>query len=177
MIDYDLIARAAKFAKDAHGSIDQRRKYTNEPYIVHPESVAATIYSITYDPIMTAAAWLHDVVEDTNVTIDEVQQEFGDEVAKLVGDLTKVTKPGDGSRAFRKSVERNRLAQADSRAKTIKLADIIDNIHSIVEYDAKFAKVYVIENELLLKVLKDGDSGLFNHACSLIKSAKRRLGL
>ena len=66
----DVVSRAAAFAKAAHESIDQRRKYSNAPYIVHPEAVARTVSSVTDDVATIAAAWLHDVVEDTPVTIE-----------------------------------------------------------------------------------------------------------
>ena len=61
----DIISRAARFAKAAHESIDQRRKYSGEPYIVHPKAVAAIVATVTRDEHMISAAWLHDVVEDT----------------------------------------------------------------------------------------------------------------
>ena len=70
------IERAAEFAKAAHEGIDQRRKYTNEPYIVHPQLVAEIVSSVTDDEDMICAAWLHDVVEDTPVTLEEIRNEL-----------------------------------------------------------------------------------------------------
>jgi (p)ppGpp synthase/HD superfamily hydrolase len=80
----ELERRALEFAIAAHASIDQRRKYTGEPYIVHPIAVAALVRSVPHTPEIIAAAYLHDVVEDTPVTIEEIRAEFGDEVAALV---------------------------------------------------------------------------------------------
>lgn len=87
----ELEARAHAFATDAHGDIDQRRKYTGEPYIVHPIAVAELVRSVPHTPEMIAAALLHDVVEDTPVTIEGIETEFGARVAELVGWLTDVS--------------------------------------------------------------------------------------
>jgi (p)ppGpp synthase/HD superfamily hydrolase len=76
---------ALEFATTAHASINQRRKYTGEPYIVHPIAVAELVRSVPHTPEMIAAAYLHDVVEDTPVTIEEIREEFGPQVAELVG--------------------------------------------------------------------------------------------
>ena len=95
--NFDLIERAASFAEAAHSSIDQRRKHTNEPFIVHPKAVAELVSTVTDDEIAIAAAWLHDVVEDTPVSLDEIETEFGQEVCQLVQDLTNVTTLADGN--------------------------------------------------------------------------------
>ena len=79
-----LIARAREFATAAHEAVGQLRKYTNDPYIVHPAAVAAIVETVPHTPEMVAAAFCHDVVEDTRVTLDEVRAEFGNEIAKLI---------------------------------------------------------------------------------------------
>ena len=63
-----LIDDAKKFATFHHGAIDQRRKYTNEKYIVHPAAVAKLVASVGGTPSLIASAWLHDCIEDTNAT-------------------------------------------------------------------------------------------------------------
>src|SRR4051812_16652618 len=131
----DLVERARAFATKAHASIDQRRKYTNEPYVGHPIAVARIVSTVPHDPEMLAAALLHDVVEDTPVTIEEIRTEFGDRVADMVSDLTDVSQPGDGNRAVRKALDREHTAQASPEAQTIKLADLIDNTKSITRHD------------------------------------------
>ena len=171
----ELVARAAERARLAHESIDQRRKYSNAPYIVHPRAVAATVRSVTDDPITIAAAWLHDVVEDTPVTIEEIENEFGPEVAKLVDDLTDVSRLSDGNRQLRTAIDREHTAAADPRAKTVKLADVIDNLSDIAELDPKYAALYVGEKELLLEVLREGDAELYRRAEQVIKEANRIL--
>lgn len=113
---------------------------------------------------MIAAAWLHDVVEDTNTTLDEIRECFGDVVHDLVESLTDVSKPEDGNRARRKMLDREHIARASAEAKTVKLADLIDNTQSIVERDPDFAKVYMTEKLRLLFYLREGDEKLYNFA-------------
>ncbi len=173
----DLVERAKKFAAAAHESIDQRRKYTGAPYIVHPEAVSKTVESVTDDPEMIAAAWLHDVVEDTPISIEEIQEEFGATVAALVDDLTDVAEKSDGNRATRKAIYRAHTAKADPRAKTVKLADIIDNVSDIMRNNRGFARIYVREKVLLLEVLKEGNQKLYEQAQELITNCCKELDI
>lgn len=160
--------KAKKFAAWYHASIDQRRKYTNEPYINHPAAVAELVRSVPHTEEMLCAAWLHDVVEDTPCTLTEVEQAFGMVVASLVDMLTDVSKPEDGNRATRKALDREHTANASPQAKTIKLADLIDNTHSILERDPDFARVYMREKARLLRVLTEGDPTLYRKATDLV---------
>ena len=160
----DLETRALDFARSAHESIDQRRKYTGEAYIVHPVAVAELVKSVPHSEAMVAAALLHDVVEDTPVTIGQVAAEFGEEVATLVAWLTDVSKPQDGNRAARKQLDLEHLRDAPAAAKTIKLADLIDNTRTIKARDPSFWKVYRREKLALLRVLKEGDQTLWQQA-------------
>lgn len=163
----DLISRADAFAAAAHASIDQRRKYTGDPYIVHPRRVAQTVKDTGARDEVIAAALLHDVVEDTPVTLEEIRTEFGKDVAALVEMVTDVSRPEDGNRTLRKAMDRDHLALASAEGQTIKLADLIDNTASITRYDPGFAKVYMREKMELLGVLKEGDTTLRQHASAL----------
>ncbi|MCA9029231.1 MAG: bifunctional (p)ppGpp synthetase/guanosine-3',5'-bis(diphosphate) 3'-pyrophosphohydrolase [Planctomycetaceae bacterium] len=165
----ELVRKAAEFARVAHEEADQKRKYSAEPYIVHPEAVAKTVASVTDDEIMIAAAWLHDVVEDTPITLEQIAAEFGDDVARLVDDLTNASKKSDGNRARRKEIDRQHTAQADPRAKTVKLADLIDNLTGIATSDPEFAKTYLKEKELQLQVLTEGHPELFQRVEEIIR--------
>ena len=147
----DLVLLARTFASRAHK--EQVRKYTGEPYIEHPIAVAEIVRKHNGSKEMIAAALLHDVVEDTDVTLDEVRQEFGNAVANLVDDLTDISKPEDGNRATRKAMDRDHTAQARAAAMVIKAADLINNTESITEHDPKFAKVYLKEKRALLDVM------------------------
>ena len=153
----ELVERAREYAINAHKRIDHRRKYTQHPYSVHLGTVAKLVSSVTDDPEIIAAAWLHDVVEDTPATLYDIEVEFGKGVAALVEDLTDVSKPSDGNRAIRKAIDRQHLAQASPNAKTVKLADLIDNCQDICKNDKRFARVFLEEMDPLLNVLQEGD--------------------
>jgi (p)ppGpp synthase/HD superfamily hydrolase len=153
-----LVEKALTFATKAHEG--QVRKYTGVPYIVHPIEVMEIVKSVSDDAAMHAAALLHDVVEDTDVTIQEIQREFGEDVAGLVDDLTDVSKPEDGNRKLRKGLDRAHSALASDRAQTIKLADMISNGRDILKNDRSFAKLFLSEKDQLLQVMTEGDPKL-----------------
>jgi (p)ppGpp synthase/HD superfamily hydrolase len=166
----EKVAKARAFAIAAHSAAGQVRKYTGEPYHVHPAEVAQIVTARGGDQAQICAAWLHDVVEDTAVTIELIETEFGKDVAELVGWLTDVSKPEDGNRAERKGIDRAHTGMATLDAKMIKLADLISNTSSIVEHDEKFAKVYLAEKRLLLtEALYDADAQLLTKAWSQVK--------
>src|SRR5690625_4237784 len=85
--DISFIRRAYNFAKDAHK--DQFRK-SGEPYIVHPVQVAGILVDLKMDPVTIAGGFLHDVAEDTPITIETIKTTFNDDVAKLVDGVTKL---------------------------------------------------------------------------------------
>lgn len=164
----NLEKRARIFATKWHG--DQKRKYTFEPYVTHPLAVAELVKSVPHTEEMVAAALMHDLAEDTECTIELIRNEFGREVADLVGWLTDVSKPEDGNREVRKTLDREHTAEAPREAKTIKLADLIDNSKSIMKYDPDFAKIYLREKRLLLdESLKDGDPYLWAMADEIVR--------
>ena len=170
-----LADRAARFAAGAHARVGQRRKYSGEPYIVHPKEVATLVATVTSDQEMIAAAWLHDTVEDTDVELDDILREFGAEVAELVSDLTDVSRKEDGNRKVRKEIDRLHTARASKRAKTIKLADLISNTRSIVDRDVNFARVYLAEKKRLLEVLGDGSAVLYGAALELYEESMLKI--
>lgn len=171
----ELIGRARAFATEAHGNIDQRRRYTDEPYIVHPAAVAKIVSAVTGDAETIATAWLHDTVEDTGATIEVIEDTFGPSVAELVWWVTDVSRPEDGNRKTRKEIDRRHLAKAPARAKTVKLADLIDNTRSILKHDPKFAAVYIAEKALLLEVLTEGDPTLWRRAKDAVAAGQAAL--
>jgi (p)ppGpp synthase/HD superfamily hydrolase len=173
MTNQKLSYRATAFARRAHSAIDQRRKYTGDPYAVHLEAVAQLVANAGGTPEMIAAAWLHDVIEDTSTTVSQIEANFGGNVATLVAELTDVSCPSDGNRAKRKELDRVHLSCASPDAKTVKLADLIDNARSILQHDQRFAKVFMHEMRLLVDVLKEGDPGLYAVAVELISEYQR----
>ena len=122
----NLSTQARDYASYEHTRIKHKRKYTGQPYEVHLKAVVQILSQVTDDVNMLAAAWLHDTVEDTEATHFQIEEKFGKDVAMLVYQLTDISRPGDGIRAYRKALDRAHLADASDRAKTIKLADIID---------------------------------------------------
>jgi len=163
-----LEERAKQFAVKKHAEINHVRKYTKEPYINHPAAVVELVRSVPHTEAMLAAAWLHDTVEDTETTLTDIKDNFGEEVCALVEMLTDVSKPEDGNRVVRKAMDREHTAKAMPPAKTIKLADLIDNSHSIIKHDPAFAKVYLNEKALLLEVLTEGDETLLRKAGQML---------
>lgn len=165
----DIVHKAHVYAMAAHAAVQQKRKYTGEPYIVHPAEVAKIVADVPGStPDMVAAAWLHDVIEDTGCTFTDIHMAFGIDIATMVGWLTDISKPEDGNRAKRKAIDREHTAQAPAEVQTIKLADLISNSKSIIQHDPKFAKTYLEEKRLLLEVLTKGDPGLHAEASKYI---------
>ena len=160
----DIVEKARVFATAAHAAVSQLRKYTHEPYIVHPTEVVSIVRTVPHTPAMLSAAWLHDVVEDTGVPIETIRTEFGEEVAELVGWLTDVSRPEQGNRSVRKAIDRAHTAMAPAAAQTVKLADLISNSRSIMAHDPKFAVTYLAEKLQLLMVMTRGDATLMAEA-------------
>ncbi len=167
----DLVRRADAFAATAHES--QKRKYTGEPYIVHPRAIADLLAEAGLDDEVIAAGLLHDVVEDCDVTVEELRRRFGDRVARLVLEVTDVSRPEHGRRAVRKALDRDHLAKASPDGKSIKLADIIDNLKTI-RHDPGFAPIYVGEMRQLLPHLAQGSPVLFQSAKEALESGPSR---
>jgi len=163
-----ILRRAIAFAKEAHGS--QVRKYTGEPYVVHPIAVAELVLTVPHTEAMLVAAILHDTVEDTTVELLDIKNTFGPTVATLVAWVTDISTPFHGNRAARKELDRMHLSLAPVAAKTIKLADLIDNTKTIAALDPDFWRVYREEKRKLLDVLGDGDKSLLEVARSQIIS-------
>ena len=175
MTPHKMMASAELVATFAHEAVGHKRKYTGDSYCTHLEEVANLVSiapSCTIE--MIDAAWLHDVVEDTQVTHGMLHSYFGVEVAALVFELTdQFTDPSLGNRKKRKAMEMDRLAKCSSKAHTIKCADLIDNTKSIVEYDRDFAKVYLAEKRAILDAIKgSADHTLWSMAMAALKDAE-----
>jgi (p)ppGpp synthase/HD superfamily hydrolase len=159
-----VVGKARLFAVAAHSAVKQVRKYTGEAYWHHPEEVVGILQQYPATDAMLAAAWLHDVVEDTGVTQDVIVAEFGTVIAGYVDWLTDKSTAEDGNRAVRKKKDADRLAQAPWEVQTIKYADLISNTKSIVEHDENFAKTYLKEKAYLLSVMYRGYDRLYERA-------------
>lgn len=164
---------ALGFATCAHRR--QKRKYTGEPYVAHCRAVARIVADFAAKPEVIAAAALHDVLEDTEVTPAELRDVFGERVALLVLEVTDISRLEDGNREVRKRLDREHLARSSPEGATIRLADLIDNTFSIVAHDKGFARAYLREKELLLEVLRHGNPALWQRAFETLQAAQREL--
>lgn len=172
------------FGRIAHDSIEHKRKYSGEPYWTHTEAVADTIARIGGDDDSLQAAHLHDYREDVVTallnsgrfeTLGYLETmyhfKFNEKVKSLVSELTDVfTKERFPhlNRAKRKALEAERISRISNEAKTIKLADLIDNTKSITLNDPKFAETYLKEKAQLLKALVGGNPVLMLRAQEVI---------
>lgn len=147
--DAVAITFAAGFACAAHSG--QKRKYTGEDYYTHPKAVSEILYQHGHTDLeLLIAAILHDVVEDTHVTLPTIYDLFGGEVAMLVQWVTKTVWPDPQPvRAKKKAFEVARLAMAPAMVKTLKLADRLHNM-SVLQDDPAFAPLFAAETRTLL---------------------------
>ncbi|TXM69638.1 HD domain-containing protein [Methylobacterium sp. WL120] len=166
-----IIEKALVFATEAHKG--QMRKYTADEYIIHPIAVSERLRDLGFADEILAAALLHDTVEDTSVTSDDIRREFGDRVADLVAQVTDVSIGQIGNRAHRKALDRDHLALADADGQSIKMADLIDNAESITTHDPSFAKVYMAEKADLWELLRLAAPALRQKALEVLNAYQR----
>jgi len=134
-MDTQLLDRAILFAVQAHAGTERRGK--GFPYIIHPMEAMAIVATMTSDQEILAAAALHDVVEDTEVTLDELRRQFGDRVAMLVDSESDRVDQGLDWRT-RKEESLKRLSRATRDEKIVALGDKLSNMRAIArDYTTK----------------------------------------
>ena len=131
-LETDLLDRAIIFAVKSHHNTERRGK--GFPYIVHPMEAVEIVATITSDQELLAAAALHDTIEDTDVTAEDIRREFGDRVAELVHAESDQFTEGvseEDSWHDRKQAAINRLAAASHDAKIVAMGDKLSNMRAI----------------------------------------------
>ena len=142
-LDTALLDRAIIFAVKAHSGTERRGK--GYPYIVHPLEAVEIVATMTADQELLAAAALHDTVEDTDVTVEQIREEFGNRVASLVADESDEMPAGvseEDSWHSRKQAAIDRLARASREAKMVALGDKLSNMRAI-------ARDYAVQGDAL----------------------------
>lgn len=173
------------FVKEKHGS--QRRKYTDEPYWHHLVKVAKTASEYVDNCIEIALC--HDLLEDTSCTKKELKQklkgigypeEEADFITSGVIELTDVYITSDFpnlNRRERKKKEAKRLGEVSYTAQSVKYADLIDNVSSIVEEDTDFGPVFVREAIQILDKMRAGNIHLLIKCCATVEKARTELNI
>ena len=131
-LDTRLLDRAIVFAVRAHAGTERRGK--GFPYIVHPMEAVEIVATMTSDQELLAAAVLHDTVEDTDTTVEQIRTEFGDRIASLVASESDIVVDGvneEDSWHARKQAAIDRLARASHDAKVVALGDKLSNMRAI----------------------------------------------
>ena len=150
-LNTELLDRAIVFAVKAHAGTERRGK--GFPYIVHPMEAMEIVATITPDQELLAAAALHDVVEDTDITADDIRRAFGDRVANLVVAESDVFVDGvseEDSWHARKQAAIDRLAKAPHDAKIVAMGDKLSNMRAI-------ARDYAVKGDALWQIFHAKD--------------------
>ena len=128
----EIIERAYKFAKEAHKGV---RRRSGEPYILHPIAVAKIAsQEIGLGSTSICAALLHDVVEDTDYTVEDIEQHFGKKIAQIVAGLTKISGGIFGDKASAQAENFRKLLltmSEDIRVVLLKMADRLHNMRTL----------------------------------------------
>ncbi len=129
--DIDIVWKAYSFCQEAHRN---QKRYSGQPYLSHPLEVANILTELNMDPTTIAAGLLHDVVEDTHISLDEIKNQFGQEVAMLVNGVTKLSKIAFQTKEERQAENFRKMFLAiaeDIRVIIIKLADRLNNMRTL----------------------------------------------
>lgn len=175
-----LLLKAMRFSAEKHN--DQRRRDSKaSPYINHPIQVAETLHSVggVRDAALLAAAILHDTIEDTDATPEEIRREFGDEILDLT---LEVTDDKSLPKEVRKQLQIETMALKSPRAKALKLADKICNVRDIVhfppkDWSLKRKREYLAWTEKVVSGARGTNRDLEALYDETLKEGKRILGM
>jgi hypothetical protein len=180
-----------EFVKEQHST--QVRKYTGEPYWTHPLAVAELVDEYKSDSFSNGDLFTieislgHDLLEDTSCTVETLRKKLSEigypylnaeiivsGIRHLTDTYTKEAYP-KLNRAKRKAMEAERLGEIPSNCQTVKYADLIENLSSIVEHDKSFAVTYLQEKKELLKNMRGGKFDLYLRAVEVYLEALKTL--
>lgn len=174
---YDLhnakILHAVSYMVWAHHG--QTRRYGSIPYAQHPLDVAMTLRTYqVMDPNVIIAAILHDIIEDTNIEAEVIGAFFGNYVMDLVVSCSDYQITENLSRAQRHTQKLLNYQMMNPMVHMIKMADMINNMPSIIQHDPDFAKVYIKEKLDMLKLMTAfKEQPIYKHATSIIEKYYR----
>lgn len=174
-----LLLRAIRFSAEKHN--DQRRKDSrSSPYINHPIQVAETLWRVgdVRDPTLLIASILHDTIEDTDTSPDEIKMEFGEDVLALV---LEVTDDKSLSEQVRKQRQIETAPHKTQNAKLLKLADKICNVRDLIHsppprWSLERQREYLLWSEKVVAGLRGENANLENYYDELLASGKQSLG-
>jgi len=155
----NLIETAERIAREAHK--DQKRKWSDDPYFVHPERVAKKVSELKgTNEVDVAAAYCHDILEDTDYPREEIERQLGSEVLSLVFELTNPTHTPEWDKKRRiekRLADWQHLLTISDRAKRIKMVDRWDNLQDMFGTPNSFLRKYLTESRIVLEILKPAD--------------------
>jgi guanosine-3',5'-bis(diphosphate) 3'-pyrophosphohydrolase len=175
------------FVKEMHGS--QLRKYSGKPYYTHLLSVAGRVDEYVKQDCLKEIALCHDLIEDTPCSLADLSAELMrlgynvNEDAQILAGVDALTDKFIPSRyphlnrKKRKDLEATRITRTSSVAQTVKYADIIDNITTIIEEDRGFASIYLREIAAYIWQIDKGEAELYAECCRVFIQVSRQLGL
>lgn len=175
-----IILKALRFAAEKHN--DQRRRDSkSSPYINHPIQVAETLWRVgdVRDAALLVAAILHDTIEDTDVTPDEIRREFGEEVLELV---LEVTDDKSLPKEVRKQLQIVNAPKKSPRAKMLKLADKICNVYDMTHFPPSNWSLlrkqeYLLWSEKVIQGVRGSNKNLEARYDEVLEEGKRSLDM
>lgn len=173
----NLVEKAEKIAREAHK--DQKRKWSDDPYFVHPERVAKKVSELKgANEVDVAAAFCHDVIEDTDFPPEELEKQLGSEVLNLVLELTNPTHTPEWDKKRRiekRLADWQHLLTISDRAKRIKMVDRWDNLQDMgFAQPNSFLRKYLIESRIILEILKPADYNMAKELEAVIEDQSKR---
>lgn len=163
----------------AHEATGQLRKYSGEPYFNHPKAIALMMLEDGHWDEVVAAALLHDVVEDTDITEAFLRKHFDAlgyfEVVDIVMQVTKPSEDMTEPRAIRKHRDHLHYASGDWRGQTLKCYDLNHNGQTLLADDPKFASVWFREAKQLLGMLDKADPKIRGHVTAMVDAVLEQI--